>query len=125
MDVVLLLLRVTFGGAMLYGHGWGKLLRLVGDDPIKFADPLGIGPVASLGLAVFAEVFCAALIVLGLFTRWAAIPLIITMFVAAFYVHLADPFSKMEKAILYLIPYVSLLVAGGGWYSLDAQIRKM
>lgn len=124
MDVVLLLLRVMFGGGMLYGHGWPKLMRLLGDDPISFADPLGIGPAASLGLAVFAEFACSILIILGLFTRWAAIPLIITMVVAVFYVHVADPFSKMEKGLMYLVPFICLLVAGGGWYSLDAQIRK-
>jgi putative oxidoreductase len=125
MDVVLLLLRVAFGGAMLYGHGIGKMRRLFGNEAIEFADPFGIGPVASLAMAVFAEVICAGLLVLGLFTRWAAIPLIITMVVAAFYVHIADPFSRMEKAILYLIPYICLLVAGGGYYSLDAQLRKV
>lgn len=110
---------------MLYGHGWPKLMRLLSDDPISFADPFGIGPAASLALAVFAEFFCALLIIFGLFTRWAAIPLIITMIVAVFYVHVADPFSKMEKGLLYLIPYICLMVAGGGWYSLDAQIRKL
>ena len=125
MDVVLLLLRVAFGGAMLYGHGMGKMRRLFGSETIEFADPFGIGPVASLGMAVFAEVICAVLLILGLFTRWAAIPLIITMVVAAFYVHIADPFSRMEKAILYLVPYICLLVAGGGYYSLDAQVRKV
>ncbi len=110
---------------MLYGHGMGKMRRLFGSETIEFADPFGIGPVASLGMAVFAEVICAVLLILGLFTRWAAIPLIITMVVAAFYVHIADPFSRMEKAILYLVPYICLLVAGGGYYSLDAQVRKV
>jgi len=110
---------------MLYGHGIGKMRRLFGNEPIEFADPFGLGPVASLGMAVFAEVVCAVLLILGLFTRWATIPLIITMVVAAFYVHIADPFSRMEKAILYLVPYICLLVAGGGFYSLDAQIRKV
>ena len=34
-DIALLLLRLTFGGAMIYGHGWGKLMRFFGDDLIK------------------------------------------------------------------------------------------
>ena len=109
---------------MLYGHGWGKLLRLFGDDPIKFSDPFGIGPPASLALVVFAELFCAFLIAIGLFTRQAAIPLIITMLVAIFYAHLGDPFPKIEKALMYLTAYVSLLLTGPGWYSLDAQWRN-
>ena len=109
---------------MLINHGWGKMLKLFGDDPIKFADPIGIGEVPSLGLAVFAEVFCAALIMIGLFTRLSVIPLIVTMLVAVFVVHISDPFPKMESGLLYLIPYIVLLLSGPGRFSLDALIRK-
>lgn len=123
-DISLLLLRLTFGGAMLYGHGWGKLMRFFGDDPIKFADPFGMGVVPSLALATFAEFFCAILIIFGAFTRYAVIPLIITMAVALFYVHLADPFGRQEKALLYLIPYVCLFLTGAGKYSVDARWLK-
>lgn len=118
-DIALLLLRLTFGGAMIYGHGWGKFMRFFGEDPIKFADPFGLGVVPSLALATFAEFFCAILLMLGAFTRWAVIPLIITMGVALFYVHIADPFGRQEKALLYLIPYICLFLTGAGKYSLD------
>lgn len=123
-DIALLLLRLTFGGAMLYGHGWGKLMRFFGEDPIKFADPFGIGVIPSLSLATFAEVFCAVLLMLGAFTRWATIPLIITMGVALFYVHIADPFGRQEKALLYLVAYLVLFLTGPGKYSVDAKWLK-
>lgn len=120
-DIALLLLRLGFGGAMLYGHGWGKLLRFFGEDPIKFSDPFGIGPVPSLVLVTFAEFFCSILIIFGLFTRWATIPLIIAMLVAVFYAHLDDPFSNKEKALLYLLTFVSLYFTGPGIYSIDEK----
>jgi len=123
-DLSLLLLRITFGGLMLINHGWSKFQKLIGDDPIKFADPIGIGMEASLGLTVFAEVLCALMVVLGLFTRLAVIPLIITMLVAVFVIHISDPFKKMEMAILYLIPYLVLLWNGAGRFSVDALIGK-
>ena len=123
-DVALLILRLTFGGLMIYGHGWGKLTRLMGAEEISFADPFGLGPVASLVLAVFAEVLCAFLLMLGLFTRWVTIPLIITMLAAVFYAHAGDPFKGFEKALLYLITYFSLLIAGGGYYSLDGFLQR-
>ena len=123
-DFSLLLLRLCFGGLMLVNHGMGKFYKLFGDDPIKFGDPLGIGMEASLGLAVFAEVLCAGLLVIGLFTRLAAIPLVITMLVAAFIVHGGDPLKKMEMALLYLIPYLVLLFNGAGRYSIDELIEK-
>ncbi len=123
-DIALLLLRITFGGAMIYGHGYGKLMRFFGEDPIKFADPFGIGIIPSLSLATFAEFFCAILIIFGAFTRWATVPLIITMAVALFYVHIADPFGRQEKALLYLVAYVSILLTGPGAYSIDAKWLK-
>ena len=86
-DVALLLLRIAFGGAMILGHGWSKLLRLFSGDPIQFADPFGLGPTASLALAAFAEFLCSLLVISGLFTRWALIPLMFTMLVAIFAVH--------------------------------------
>ena len=123
-DLVLLLLRLCFGGLMAINHGWSKFQKLLAGGPYEWADPLGMGPALSLGLASFAEFICAILLVLGLFTRLAALPLIVTMFVAAFIVHWSDGFKEMEHAILFLIPYVCIAIAGPGWYSFDAQFRK-
>lgn len=123
-DIVLLLLRLAFGLSMAYAHGWPKLNRLLSGEEIKFMDFMGMGPEISLGLAVFAELACALLLAVGLFTRWAALPLIFTMLVAIFVAHSGDPFSEIETALLYLIAFVSLSLAGPGWYSVDAQIRK-
>ena len=50
---------------MLYSHGWRKLLKFFGDDPITFADPIGLGAITSLILTVFAEFFCSILLMLG------------------------------------------------------------
>lgn len=123
-DIALLLLRVVFGSFMIYGHGWGKLLRLFGDEPIKFADPFGLGAAPSLALAVFAEVLCSLLIMAGAFTRLATIPLIITMLVAAFIANAGSPFGDKELALVYLFAFATIAIAGPGWYSVDAQVRK-
>ncbi|MBK7086696.1 MAG: DoxX family protein [Flavobacteriales bacterium] len=88
------------------------------DRTDKFADPFGIGPTASLALIVFAEVFCAALVVLGLWTRAAPILLIIGMAIV-FVVKSGDPFNEMEMPAVYLAMYVVLLFTGSGRYSID------
>ena len=99
-------------------HGYPKLQSLLGDNP-QFADPFGIGQVPSLALTVFAEFVCSILIIIGLATRFATIPLIITMLVAIFQAHGADPFGKKELAVLYLIMFIGFFVLGPGRYSID------
>jgi len=123
-DLALLLLRLAFGIGMIIGHGWPKLMKLTGSGEVQFMDFLGLGPTISLSLAVFAEALCAALLVIGLFTRWASIPLIVTMLVAVLVANWGEPFGSWEKAFLYLIAYLCLLITGPGWYSLDARINK-
>lgn len=123
LDVVLLTLRVAFGGALLFAHGLPKLLAF-SEKAATFADPIGVGPTASLALAVFAEVFCAAAVILGVMTRWAAIPCAFTMAVAALVVHAADPWNKKELPLLFLVSFACLILAGGGRFALDSLRPK-
>lgn len=117
-DLALVLLRLSSGGMMAYAHGWPKAQQVLAGD-FGFGDPIGIGEFPSLLLTIFAELVCGILLSLGLFTRLALAPLIITMGVAVFIVHADDPFSKQEFGLLYLIPYLVLLLKGPGQWSLD------
>ncbi len=116
----LLLARVAIGIFMLT-HGIPKLQKLMAGD-IKFADPFGIGATPSFILAVFAEFGCSVLLILGLATRFAAIPLMITMLTALLHVHAADPFGKKELPLMYLLFFFGFLILGAGKYSVDHLI---
>jgi putative oxidoreductase len=125
LHIWLLLLRIS-ASAFMITHGFPKFRKLLIGE-FDFADPFGIGMIASLSLAVFAEFFCSILIIAGFLTRLASIPLIITMGVAAFVVHANDPFKSMELSLLYMLIFTTVLVMGPGKYSLDAafnQIKK-
>lgn len=119
----ILLLRVIVAVFMIT-HGWPKLNKLLAGGEITFADPIGIGPVLSLTLVVFAEFLCSVLVGIGLGTRLATIPLIITMAVAAFISHGADPFGRKELALMYLLIYVFLFISGSGKYSVDYFLTR-
>ena len=119
----LLILRVGLGCLMLFGHGWDKLANFA-EYAKGFPDPIGVGPKTGLALAVFAEFFCSILLILGIGTRLATIPLIATMSVAAFIVHANDPWQNKELAIVYLTGFAALLVAGGGALSLGSLVWK-
>jgi putative oxidoreductase len=114
----LLVLRVGTGALLLFGHGSDKLVNFAAKAP-TFADPFGVGSSISLGLAVFAEFFCSLAIALGFATRLAVIPLLILLCTAAFIIHGGDPWARKELAMVYLVPYLTLLFTGPGRYSLD------
>ncbi|MDF2158865.1 DoxX family protein [Algoriphagus sp. CAU 1675] len=120
--LVLLIIRLGAGG-MLLTHGIPKINRLMADE-IKFADPFGLGPEISLGLATFAEVICAILVMIGFKLRLATIPIMITMLTAAFYAHWDDPFSRKELPLMFFLTFLGLLVFGGGRFSLDSLTKK-
>ena len=79
------------------------------DGDFGFADVMGIGEAPSLMLAVFAEVVCSSFLVLGLFTRFSLVPLIITMLVAVFYIHRRRPFCKARVRTVVLDPLCNAL----------------
>lgn len=117
-DIGLLLLRVGLGAAMIVGHGYGKLSKIIKGD-MSFMDPIGIGEAPTLILATIAEVVFSALLIIGLKTRIASIPLALTMAIAFFIVHASDAFAVKETALLFLVGFVSIGLLGPGKYSID------
>ena len=123
VDYGLLIIRVGIG-LMMLTHGLPKMEQLFSGEPVQFASVFGMGPALSLGLTVFAEVLCSLLLILGFATRFAAIPLLITMMVAVLMIHGGDPFAKKEIGTLYLVGYATLLLAGPGRFSVDYLIKR-
>lgn len=123
VNLALLTARVGIAALMLT-HGLPKLFMLLSGDPIQFPPVMGMSPEISLSLTVFAEVFCSLLILAGLATRLAVVPLIITMLVAVLFIHAADPFAKQEPALQYILVYMVLLFAGSGKYSVDYLLQR-
>jgi putative oxidoreductase len=123
LNILVLLLRISIA-ALMINHGLPKLEKLLAGGEIQFANPIGVGPTLSLILVIFSEFVCSILIGIGLGTRLASIPLMFTMFVAAFITHGADPFGKKEMALLYLLFYLALFVIGSRKYSIDYLLLK-
>jgi putative oxidoreductase len=122
-DVALLVLRIWAGGSMALLHGWDKVMNFA-KYRSQFLDFMGLGQGTSLGLAVFAELVCSVLIVLGLFTRFAALVLGINMFVAFWIAHghRLTGAQSGELPFVFLGAFVMLFLAGGGKFSVDAHI---
>ncbi len=121
-----LLTRLTL--AMVFVEsGWGKLHHI--EKVTEYFDSLGI-PFAHIQAPVVAsfEFGCGILILLGLFTRWASIPLMVIMAVAirtALFDKVSD-FSALTglSEYLYIVLLVWLIVYGAGLLSLDRLLTK-
>jgi putative oxidoreductase len=137
-SIGLLILRLGMGGYMLT-HGIGKLKMVRDGQFAEFGGHLGLSPTLSLLLVTFAEFLCAILVMAGLVTRLAAVPIVFTMAVAAFIVHGSDPWtmgyaaelffkgaSKFPVAkqlpLMFAIAFLALVFTGPGRFSLDALL---
>ena len=119
----MLVMRVGIGSLMLMQHGLDKLMHFSA-RAAHFSDPFHIGSTTSLAMVLFAEVFCATFVILGLFTRLSCIPLVIAMTIALFYANHGDFYGKGELPGLYLICFLVILFNGPGSVSLDRFIAK-
>ena len=122
LDAGLFLTRVI-SGLLLMQYGWEKFSKY-SEWSVDFPDPLGVGSPLSLALCIFAELFCAGFLVLGLFSRWVLIPLIFNMVVVALIVHADDPMREREHALSFLYPFLTIFMTGPGKYSLDNLFMK-
>jgi putative oxidoreductase len=133
-----LALRIVLGAGFIY-HGWPKLFSVVGHE--QFA-----GTLVSLGIpgaqlmswvVAVVEVVGGLALLLGAWTQWVAIPLIVEILVALFTVHLSQGFSFIhvigmengqpvyglpgwEVDLLYLGGLITLLLGGAGALSVDS-----
>jgi putative oxidoreductase len=118
-NLALAVLRIG-ASVMLLTHGIPKIERLFA-SPVEFPDPLGVGPTFSLILVLIGEVVGPLLVLIGYKTKLASIPPMITMLVALFFIHLNDPFKVKEKALLFLLLFFVIFLAGPGKYSVDRR----
>jgi putative oxidoreductase len=120
------LLRLTLG-VVFIGTGWGKLHSL--DKVTDFFTDLHLpAPHFQAVLVASTEFFCGILILIGLLTRLAAIPLAITMIVAILTAkrEQLDGFSALLgfEEWSYLVMYLALIFAGPGKLSLDHLLSR-
>jgi putative oxidoreductase len=122
-NFALLVQRVATGLLLLIGHGIPRISsfhELAG----SFYDPFRIGHRLSLILVILAELFCSMFIVLGLFTRIAALIIVINLSVAVFIYHHGMPLKNVELGAVYLTSVFTILILGPGKVSVDGMMGK-
>ena len=118
----MLVLRVMLG-ILLASHGYDKLIAF-NSLRYKFLNFLHMGSTTSLVLVIFAELFCSIFLILGLFTRFACIPILIAMCVVVFVATHGQILGSGEKGAIYLAATITVLLCGPGKISVDGMIGK-
>lgn len=122
-ELTMTLLRVFAGLSMAFGHGLGKLppseQLIAGVTAMGFPLPELFAWAASLS-----EFAGGILLAVGLLTRPSALFVALTMAVAAFLVHAADPFQKKELALMYFVIALIFVARGASSWSLDRYVSK-
>ena len=144
-DAALLILRLS-GLGLALAHGWPKIERFLSGESAQFIEGVArLGfpyPTVFAWAAALAELLGGSLIALGLLTRFAAGFAAFTMFVAAFLRHrlalqtlaffglhqipadVLESWGDPERATIYLLIFLSLVLMGGGRFSLDRAVRR-
>lgn len=126
-DTGKLVLRITLAILILL-HGISKLQN--GIDFISgMVTDVGM-PGAFAYLVYIGEVIAPLLVLIGLFTRPAALIIAINMIVAIALVHMAELFTlsdtggwSLELQGMFLFTAIAISLLGPGRYSVDAKVR--
>jgi putative oxidoreductase len=114
-DVALLFLRVTASVLVLLVHGLPKAIHYTSQlEAIE--DPLHFGKTLTLGFAIFAEVVCPLLMIAGIATRLAALPIMLVCVIALGLVHREWTLDQGQFAWMLLIMFGTIAIAGAGRY---------
>ncbi|MDR6943158.1 DoxX family protein [Mucilaginibacter pocheonensis] len=130
-----LCLRLIVGFGFM-AHGWAKISRgTAGFEKLLIQTGVPMPHLMSI-VAPYTELIGGFLILIGLFTRWVSIPLIISMLVAMLTVNIHYGFSSIktigltpagplfgppgyEINLLYIACLLSLMITGAGALSVD------
>ncbi|MEO8584226.1 MAG: DoxX family protein [Flavitalea sp.] len=121
-NFALFILRVG-AGSLIMMHGYNKLIHFQ-ESKRTFMNFMGLGSAVSLGMVTFAEFFCGILVIIGLLTRLATIPIMIAMSVVIIVKSNMDFFGKAEHPTLFFIVFFAILILGPGKASVDGVISK-
>jgi putative oxidoreductase len=124
-DWGLLCLRIWLGLSLFLKHGWEKPVHF-SQMAQHFPDPLHIGPVPSLIFALASDAICSILVLLGLGTRWAALVVLVNIFVAWSFITHFQFFGRGagsgEAMVLYLGGFLVIAIMGPGRFSVDSKL---
>ena len=114
----LLVFRVSLSLQIIVVHGFKKVGINVAEAE-KIPNPLHFPETFNHAFAVSANLFFPVLVILGLFTRIAILPILAVTLTGYFVLHWNDALLIKDTPFMYSLSYLLLLMLGPGRYSVD------
>jgi len=113
-----------FTGVVLIAMSQDNVLSSARMDEFeKFLQQFGISePALAARLSVYAQFSCGILMLLGAFTRWAALVMVVNFVVAILGVHTKMPLRTFLEPCAMLATSMALVFMGGGVLSIDRHV---
>ncbi|WP_175922822.1 DoxX family protein [Burkholderia latens] len=122
-DLGLLFLRVSASVLLIVVHGLPKVLHYA-SEAAAIEDPFHLGRTLSILFAIFAEVVCPVFMIVGVYPRLAALPVMTVTLVALVFVHPDWPLRDAQFAWMLLILFGTIAIAGAGRYALPSIVHR-
>ena len=113
-------------GTMLIHHGYEKTAD-INNFADAFVRPIGIPfPILSSYIAAYSEIYGSWLVIVGLFTRFAALSIVGTIGVAIYHAIVTAGFNiyLLELLILYMGGSLCILLLGSGDFAFDRFLKR-
>ena len=117
MDFCLLFFRIAISTELIIVHGLKKIG--IGSIAEVVPNPFGIPERINEVFAIAANIFFPQLVIMGLFTRLATLPILAVTLTGYFVVHGGDPLPERDIPFMFSLGYLMIAFAGPGKYSLD------
>ena len=117
--VRLAIFRIFFWAGLAKVNDWSSTLMLFEHE---YQVPL-LPPTLAAVLATSAELGAASLVLVGLLTRLAALPLLAMSLVIQFVLGAADPAYNQLQHYLWMVLLLALVIRGPGAWSVDAGLK--
>ena len=119
----MLFFRVAVATELIVVHGLKKLGIGVATAEV-IPNPLGFPEALNSFMAIAANVYLPFLIIIGLFTRLAALPALAVTATGYFIMHGHDPAAMRDIPFMYSVSMLTIILMGPGKYSVDNYISK-
>ena len=119
----MLVFRVVLSLELMVVHGFKKIGIHVAEAE-KVPNPLHLPEVINNAFAISANLIFPVLVILGLFTRIAILPILAVTLTGYFVLHWNDALLIKDTPFMYSLSYLLIMVLGPGRYSVDYFIEN-